>query len=82
MYRVLQQTCCQALDKRRDKVNYTSTNEDSSSLCNVEPLKDHVEELMKEDGIVGPLTEEEEGTWISYQVITDKKWGQEAKGQG
>ena len=39
-----------------------------------QPLKDHLEELLKEDVIEGPLKEEEEGTWISNLVITDKKW--------
>ena len=38
------------------------------------PLQDHLEELIQGDVIEGPLQEEEEGTWISNLVITDKKW--------
>jgi hypothetical protein len=30
--------------------------------------------MIKEDVIEGPLSEEEEGSWISNLVITDKKW--------
>ena len=40
----------------------------------MQPLKDHIEEMVKEDVIEGPLEEEEEGSWISNLVITDKKW--------
>ena len=40
----------------------------------VQPLKDHLAEMIKEDVIEGPLAEEEEGSWISNLVITDKKW--------
>ena len=40
----------------------------------VKPLEDHLAELLEEDVIEGPLVEEEEGTWISNLVITDKKW--------
>ena len=40
----------------------------------VKPLEDHLEELLKEDVIEGPLQQEEPGTWISNLVITDKKW--------
>ena len=40
----------------------------------VQPLKDHLEEMIKEDVIEGPLAEEEEESWISNLVITDKKW--------
>ena len=41
----------------------------------VQPLKDHLKELVEEDVVEGPLTEEEEGTWISNLLITDKKMG-------
>ena len=30
----------------------------------VQPLKDHLVEMIKEDVIEGPLIEEEEGSWI------------------
>ena len=30
----------------------------------VQPLKDHLAEMIKEDVIEGPLAEEEEGSWI------------------
>ena len=40
----------------------------------VQPLNDHLEELLKEDVIEGPINQEEQGTWISNLVITDKKW--------
>ena len=40
----------------------------------LKPLQDHLEELIQGDVIEGPLQEEEEGTWISNLVITDKKW--------
>ena len=39
-----------------------------------QPLEDHLKELLAEDVIEGPLVEEEEGSWISNLVITDKKW--------
>ena len=45
-----------------------------------QPLKDHIEELIREEVIEGPL-EEEEGTWISNLVITDKKWEGHVTGQ-
>ena len=45
----------------------------------VKPLEDHLAELIKEDVVEGPLTEEEEGTWISNLVITDKKWDEGVK---
>ena len=48
----------------------------------VEPLKDHLKELLEEDVIEGPLLEEEEGTWISNLVITDKKWDSAEKKKG
>ena len=48
----------------------------------VQPLEDHLKELMEEDVIEGPLVEEEEGTWISNLVITDKKWDGESKPEG
>ena len=49
----------------------------------VQPLKDHLEELKQEDVIEGPLQEEEEGSWISNLVITDKRWdGEEEKAVG
>ena len=38
-------------------------------LLLVQPLKDHINELLEE----GPLQEEEEGTWISNLIITSKK---------
>ena len=48
----------------------------------VQPLKDHLAEMIKEDVIEGPLAEEEEGSWISNLVITDKKWdGAQEEGQ-
>ena len=40
----------------------------------IQPLKEHLAEMIKEDVIEGPLSEEEEGSWISNLVITDKKW--------
>lgn len=40
----------------------------------IQPLEDHLKELLEEDVIEVPLVEEEEGTWISNLVITDKKW--------
>ena len=39
-----------------------------------QPLADHLKEILAEDVIKGLLVEEEEGTWISNLVITDKKW--------
>ena len=48
----------------------------------VQPLADHMKELIAEDVVEGPLTEEEEGTWISNLVITDKKWDEEKKKEG
>ena len=48
----------------------------------VKPLEDHMEELIAEDVVEGPLTEEEEGTWISNLVITDKKWDEVKKNEG
>ena len=48
----------------------------------VKPLEDHLKELLAEDVIEGPLVEEEEGTWISNLVITDKKWDGEDKHKG
>ena len=48
----------------------------------VQPLKDHLKELVEEDVVEGPLTEEEEGTWISNLVITDKKWDGKNKKEG
>lgn len=47
-----------------------------------QPLTDHLEELLKEDVIEGPLTEEETGTWIYNLVITDKKWDKSSKEEG
>ena len=47
----------------------------------VQPLNEHLEELLREDVIEGPLTDEEPGTWISNLVITDKKWDT-ARGPG
>ena len=48
-----------------------------------QPLKDHLAEMVEEDVIEGPLAEEEEGSWISNLVITDKKWdaGQKLRGE-
>ena len=46
-----------------------------------QPLKDHIQELVQEGVIEGPLEEEEEGTWISNLVITDKKWEGHVTGQ-
>ena len=40
----------------------------------IQPLEDHLKELLEEDVIEVPLVEEEEGTRISNLVITDKKW--------
>ena len=48
----------------------------------VQPLEDHMRELLAEDVIEGPLEEEEEGTWISNLVITDKKWDESQKEEG
>ena len=48
----------------------------------VKPLEDHLAELAKEDVVEGPLVEEEEGTWISNLVITDKKWDDGVKRAG
>ena len=48
----------------------------------VEPLNDHLKELLEEDVIEGPLLEEEEDTWISNLVITDKKWDAKSKQPG
>ena len=48
----------------------------------MQPLEDHLKELLEEDVIEGPLVEEEEGTWISNLVITDKKWDEAAKKEG
>ena len=48
----------------------------------VKPLEDHLAELLDEDVIEGPLVEEEEGTWISNLVITDKKWDGKEKQTG
>merc|ERR1712041_10655 len=45
----------------------------------VEPLKEHVAELVEADVVEGPLQEEEEGTWISNLVITEKKWDKDRK---
>ena len=36
---------------------------------------------MENDVIEGPLTEEEEGSWISNLVITDKKWDEGKPGE-
>ena len=48
----------------------------------IQPLKEHLAEMIKEDVIEGPLAEEEEGSWISNLVITDKKWdGAHEEGQ-
>ena len=40
----------------------------------IQPLKEHLAEMIEQDVIEGPLSEEEEGSWISNLVITDKKW--------
>ena len=48
-------------------------------LLYVQPLKDHLAEMIKEDVIEGPLLEEEEGSWISNLVITDEKWDRAQK---
>ena len=40
-------------------------------------LEDHLDELLQEDVIEGPLKQEEPGTWISNLVITDKNWNKE-----
>ena len=48
----------------------------------VQPLKDHLDEMLKEDVIEGPLKEEEEGSWISNLVITDKRWDDAEKEVG
>ena len=48
----------------------------------IQPLKDHLKEMVEEEVIEGPLQEEEEGSWISNLVITDKKWDDEAKKEG
>ena len=48
----------------------------------MEPLNDHLKELLEEDVIEGPLLEEEEDTWISNLVITDKKWDAKSKQPG
>ena len=42
-------------------------------------LEDHLDELLQEDVIEGPLKQEEPGTWISNLVITDKNWNKERK---
>ena len=47
----------------------------------LEPLKQHLEEMVENDVIEGPLTEEEEGSWISNLVITDKKWDEGKPGE-
>ena len=47
----------------------------------LEPLKQHLKELVENDVIEGPLTEEEEGSWISNLVITDKKWDESKPGE-
>ena len=39
-----------------------------------QPLKDHLEELVEQGVVEGPLAEEEEGTWVSNLVLTGKKW--------
>ena len=39
----------------------------------IQPLKDHLAEMIDQDVIEGPLAEEE-GSWISNLFITDKKW--------
>ena len=44
------------------------------------PLKQHLEELVANDVIEGPLKEEEEGTWISNLVVTEKKWDEAKPG--
>ena len=48
----------------------------------IQPLEDHLKELLEEDVIEGPLVEEEEGTWISNLVVTDKRWDGKAKQEG
>ena len=45
----------------------------------IQPLKDSLKEMVEQEVIKGPLQEEEEGSWISNLVITDKKWDDEAK---
>ena len=47
-----------------------------------QPQKDHLAEMVEEDVIEGPLLEEEEGSWISNLVITDKKWDKSQKRVG
>ena len=47
----------------------------------LEPLKQHLQEMTDNDVIEGPLTEEEEGSWISNLVITDKKWDEKKPGE-
>ena len=38
--------------------------------------------MIEQDVIQGPLSEEEEGSWVSNLVITDKKWdGAQEEGQ-
>ena len=48
----------------------------------VQPLKDHLDEMLREDVIEGPLKEEEEGSWIANLVITDKRWDEAEKEVG
>ena len=47
----------------------------------MKPLKDDLGKMIEQDVIKGPL-EEEEGSWISNQVITDKRWNNSAKKEG
>ena len=47
----------------------------------MQPLKDHLKEMVEQEVIKEPL-QEEEGSWISNLVITDKKWDDEAKKEG
>ena len=47
----------------------------------MEPLKQHLEEMVLNDVIEGPLKEEEKGSWISNLVITDKKWDEGKPGE-
>ena len=47
----------------------------------LERLKQHLEEMVENNVIEGPLTEQEEGSWISNLVITDKKWDEDKPGE-
>ena len=66
----------------RDNISPVIQPRRKTPLHYIQPLEDHLKELLEEDVIEGPLVEEEEGTWISNLVITDKKWDGVAKPEG